>query len=232
MHDKLETTAQTEIICVTVDWDNDQIRDTLRYRFIGMWEWYDFSQASMQAFRMMSEVSHDVSVIFDMRLSLDIPVGALRAIRRFLQFSPPNMDIVVVASDDRPEFCTPEAVPAAHEFFPVPLADLPQQFEITPWTYLVLTTRGANVDVAGLPALLDSPAAYIGVIGSQRRWLTTLENLRKAGVPEEKLRRVRSPMGLELNAETPEEIAVSILAEIIMLRNGGDGKVMRLTTQP
>ena len=75
----------------------------------------------------------------------------------------------------------------------------------------------------GLPALLDTPAAYIGVIGSQRRWAMAEKAMLEQGVPAEKLERVRSPIGLELNAETPEEIAVSILAEIIMLRQGGDG---------
>jgi xanthine dehydrogenase accessory factor len=133
----------------------------------------------------------------------------------------------VVVNDDRPEFCTPEALPEADEYHPVPLAELVKQVKIGPWTYIVLTTRGVNIDVAGLPALLDAPAAYLGVIGSKRRWATARKQLLAGGVPEEKLRRVRSPMGLELNAETPEEIAVSILAEIIMLRNGGDGRVMK-----
>jgi len=132
----------------------------------------------------------------------------------------------VAASDDRPDFCTPKAVPEADAFYPVPMGELPQHLEITPWTYLVLTTRGVNVDIQGLPALLDTPAAYIGIIGSQRRWATARRQMVEAGVPAEKLDRVRSPIGLELHAETPEEIAVSILAEIIMLRQGGDGSVM------
>jgi xanthine dehydrogenase accessory factor len=105
---------------------------------------------------------------------------------------------------------------------------LSANMEITPWTYLVLTTRGVNLDVDGLPDLLDSKAAYIGVIGSRRRWTTTWKQLVERGIEEEKLRRVHSPIGLELNAETPEEIAVSIMAEIIMLRNGGDGSEMKL----
>ena len=84
-----------------------------------------------------------------------------------------------------------------------------------------------TVDIEGLPALLDSPAAYIGVIGSRRRWSVTRKALMDAGIPEEKVDRVHSPIGLELNAETPEEIAVSILAEIIMLRNGGTGQQMK-----
>jgi xanthine dehydrogenase accessory factor len=82
--------------------------------------------------------------------------------------------------------------------------------------------------VQGLPGLLDSEAAYIGVIGSKRRWLTTAKGLRQKGVPEDKIARVRSPMGLELNAETPEEIAVSILAEILMLKDKGTGKPMKM----
>jgi xanthine dehydrogenase accessory factor len=133
----------------------------------------------------------------------------------------------VAVNDDRPDFCTPEAVPDADEFFPIPMAELPGQLKITPWTYLVLTTRGANVDVAGLPALLDTPAAFIGVIGSKRRWATARKQMIEQGVSEEKLKRVHSPIGLELNAETPEEIAVSILAEIIMLRQGGDARSMQ-----
>jgi xanthine dehydrogenase accessory factor len=132
----------------------------------------------------------------------------------------------VAVNDDRPEFCTAEAVPDGDAFFPVPMAELPQHLKITPWTYLVLTTRGVAIDVPGLPALLDTPAAFIGVIGSRRRWTIARKQLLEAGVPEEKLARVRSPIGLELNAETPEEIAVSILAEIIMLRQQGTGKPM------
>jgi xanthine dehydrogenase accessory factor len=81
--------------------------------------------------------------------------------------------------------------------------------------------------VEGLPALLQTPAAYIGVIGSRRRWETTVKELREAGIAESDLARITSPMGLEIHAETPEEIAVSILAEIIRLRRGGTGEAMR-----
>ncbi len=137
----------------------------------------------------------------------------------------------VVINDDRQEFCNPETVPGADEYLPVQMAELPQHMEISPWTYLVLTTRGSNIDVPGLPALLDTPVGYIGVIGSRRRWTTTYKELLQAGVSEEKLAKVRSPMGLELNAETPEEIALSIMAEIIMLRQGGDGSVMMVNSE-
>jgi len=134
----------------------------------------------------------------------------------------------VAVSDDRSEFCTPEAVPDADEFYPLPLGELPQQLQITSQTYLVLTTRGVDVDVAGLPALLDSPAAYIGVIGSKRRWATAVKEIKQVGVTEEKLARVHSPIGLEIQAETPEEIAVSIMAEVLLVRAGGTGKATKI----
>jgi xanthine dehydrogenase accessory factor len=134
----------------------------------------------------------------------------------------------VAVNDDRAEFCNPESVPEADAYYPVPMGELAKQIAITPWTYLVLTTRGVNVDIEGLPGLLDTKAAYIGVIGSRRRWTITRQQLKERGVGEDQLSRVSSPIGLELNAETPEEIAVSIMAEIIMLRNGGDGKLMKL----
>jgi xanthine dehydrogenase accessory factor len=124
----------------------------------------------------------------------------------------------VAVSDDRSELCSPEALPEADEYYPVPITELPQHLKITPWTYLVLTTRSVDIDVLGLPALLDSSAAYIGVIGARRRWLTACQQLLDKGIPQEKLDRVHSPIGLKINAETPEEIAVSILAEIIQIR--------------
>ena len=133
----------------------------------------------------------------------------------------------VAVSDDRQEFCTPEANPDADLFFPVAMADLPRHAVIDENTSLVLTTRGVDTDTAGLPALLGTAAGYIGVIGSRRRWKETETRLLAAGVDPAALARVRSPIGLELNAETPEEIAVSILAEILMLRAGGTGRAMK-----
>ena len=133
----------------------------------------------------------------------------------------------VAVSDDRPEFCNPESVPGADAYYPVEMGKLTEQLKVTPQTYLVITSRGSSVDAQGLPSLLESNAAYIGVIGSRRRWLTTVKALKEKGVSEEKMARVHSPMGLELNAETPEEIAVSIMAEVLMVRDRGTGKVMK-----
>ena len=133
----------------------------------------------------------------------------------------------VAVSDDRPEFCTPEANPDADDFYECKMERLPEKLKITNRTYLVLTTRGVVVDAPGLPPLLKSDAAYIGVIGSRRRWKMTVDKLKEMGVSDEQITRVHSPIGLELQAEKPEEIAVSIMAEILMLRDGGTGKSMK-----
>ena len=133
----------------------------------------------------------------------------------------------VVVSDDRPEFCTKETNPDADDFYPIPLAELPLQLIITPQTIIILTTRGSNVDVAGLPALLETQAGYIGVIGSRKRWNTTVKALNQQGISDEILERIHSPIGLGIGAETPEEIAVSILAEVLMLRGSASGKPMQ-----
>jgi xanthine dehydrogenase accessory factor len=132
----------------------------------------------------------------------------------------------VAVSDDRTEFCNKETVPDADAFYPCAMQDLPSRMNIDRRTFLVLTTRGSSVDAAGLPALLGTPAAYIGVIGSRRRWATTVKELHTNSISAEGLSRVHSPMGLELHAETPEEIAVSIMAEVLMVRDKGSGKPM------
>ena len=134
----------------------------------------------------------------------------------------------VAVNDDRPEFCTPEAVPGADAYYPVEMGKLAEQLKINRQTYIVNTSRGSNVDALGMPSLLASEAAYIGVIGSKRRWMTTVKALKEQGVPDEQIARVHSPIGLELNAETPEEIAVSIMAEILMLKDKGTGRSMKV----
>jgi len=133
----------------------------------------------------------------------------------------------VAVNDDRAEFCTPESVPGGDVYYPVPMEELAKQLKVTRQTYLVVTSRGSNVDAKGLPSLLESDAAYIGVIGSKRRWLTTVKALKEQGVSDELIAKVHSPIGLELNAETPEEIAVSIMAEVLMIKDKGTGKLMK-----
>ncbi len=120
-----------------------------------------------------------------------------------------------MVSDDRAELCTPEETPGGDVYLPVPMSRIPQEMTLDSRTYMVLVTRGAEVDIEGLPAILETDVPYIGLIGSKRRWAHTQEKLIEKGVTKEALERVKSPIGLFIHAETPKEIAVSILAEVI-----------------
>jgi xanthine dehydrogenase accessory factor len=133
----------------------------------------------------------------------------------------------VFVSDDRVELCTEAQIPGMDGYYPVPAVDLHQHIPIGSQTFIAAMTRGQVVDLDLLPSLLGSPARYIGLIGSRRRWALTAQALREKGVSDADLARIHAPVGLELKAETPREIAVSVLAEIIMVQHGGDGQPMR-----
>jgi xanthine dehydrogenase accessory factor len=124
----------------------------------------------------------------------------------------------VVVLDDRPEFVTPENMPHADERIAGDIVAKIRDLEITPRTYVVLVTRAHTLDAALLGAIVDKPAAYIGMLGSKRRVITVIDNLKKQGASEAALARVHAPIGVEIHAETPQEIAVSIMAEIIAVR--------------
>lgn len=87
-------------------------------------------------------------------------------------------------------------------------------------TYIALVSQGADTDERALRQVIATPARYIGMMGSRKKVRTVFDNLRRDGVSESLLARVQAPIGLEIGAETPAEIAVSILAQIIAARNG------------
>jgi len=130
----------------------------------------------------------------------------------------------VVAWDDRPELATAGNVPDADARLSGPLAEALATQPIDARTYVAVVTRNVGLDRELLPQLLATPAAFIGVMGSRRRWEETRRLLLADGQPADKLARVVSPIGLEINAESPNEIAVSIMAQIIMAQRGGDGR--------
>jgi len=123
----------------------------------------------------------------------------------------------VTALDDRADLAIAELLPTADQVLAGPVADLIGQATIHGGTHIVLVTRNLAVDVEAIPAALATSARSIGVMGSKRRWGITRQKLIDAGVPVAQLDRVRSPIGLAINAETPEQIALSILAEITAL---------------
>lgn len=132
----------------------------------------------------------------------------------------------VAVTDDRVEMVTPDLIPNADYYLPGSIEEAMALRPITANTYVAVVTRNVLVDRQILPKLLDTPARYIGVMGSKRRWTETKRLLLADGLSASDLERFHSPLGLELNAETPGEIAVSIMAEIIMVRRGGTGDRM------
>jgi xanthine dehydrogenase accessory factor len=134
----------------------------------------------------------------------------------------------VTLCDDRPEYANESYVAGLDEYLVCAPQDVPQAAKIDRHTYIAAVTRGLPVDVNLLPALLATDAPYIGLIGSRRRWAVTMKALRESyGVTTQQLARIHAPIGLELQAETPKEIAISILAEMTMIRRGGTGQPMR-----
>lgn len=137
----------------------------------------------------------------------------------------------VILSDDRPEFCNSESVPGADRYVQCSLAEISEKVRVDRSTYIVLTTRGVKVDVPGLPKLLATDPAYIGIIGSKRRWITTRDEMIANGTDPRELERVNSPIGLNIGAESPEEIAVSIMAEVMTREKKSGGESMRLNVK-
>ena len=127
----------------------------------------------------------------------------------------------VVVSDDRKELASPEHIADADVYLPGAIRDIVPQAGIHGNTFVAILTRNVHLDRELLPLLAETDAPYIGVIGSRRRWQETKKLLLEDGMLEEELARFHSPIGLDLKAESPEEIAVSILSEIMLLRHGG-----------
>ncbi len=142
-----------------------------------------------------------------------------KAVARLAKF----LNFRVIVSDDRPDFCNPVEFPEADLLLPLPMQEIPKAMEIDNQTFIVDVSRGSDLDVLGLPVLLAAHPAYIGVIGSRRRWETTRKALLEKGLSAEDIARLKSPIGIHIHAETPEEIAVSFLAEIIGIKNGPSG---------
>lgn len=132
------------------------------------------------------------------------------------------LDFEVIVLDDRASFANKERFPQADRVIVANFEETLRHFPIDGNTYVVLITRGHRHDVTCLLEIIDSPAAYIGMIGSRRRVAAVFQLLEEEqDLSRQKLRRVYAPIGLDIGAETPAEIAVSIIAEVVkMLRNG------------
>lgn len=130
----------------------------------------------------------------------------------------------VIVLDDRPAFANQERFPMADRVICGDFVDELRKFPIDATTYIVMVSRGHKQDELALREVAAFGAAYVGMIGSLRRVSTVLTHLAQEGVPREALERVYTPIGLDIGAETPEEIAVSVVAELVLVRRGGTGQ--------
>ncbi len=129
-----------------------------------------------------------------------------------------RVHFTVVVIDDRDMFANRERFPEADEVIVSEFEKCFDQLNIDDSSYIVIVTRGHLYDGFVLEQAVKTNARYIGMIGSKKKIKTLYEILVKKGVSRETLNRVHAPIGLDINSETPEEIAVSIIAQLIKVR--------------
>ncbi len=135
------------------------------------------------------------------------------------------LDFHVIVLDDRILFANRERFPDADAVRVGDMAEELKAMAITPSTYIVLITRGHKYDEPCLREIIHSSAKYIGMIGSRRRIKACFERFKnEEKIAEEVIARVYAPIGLDIGTETPEEIALAIMAEIVKVRRGGTAK--------
>ena len=134
-------------------------------------------------------------------------------------------------TDDREEFANADRFPEADIVVAKKPEDALPELPINPNTFIVVATRGHRFDNVALAAAARTPARYVGLMGSRRKTILIYEDLIRDGLPLERVKEIRSPIGLDIRARTPEEIAVSIIAEVLMFRLGGTGQPMTLDEQ-
>ncbi|MCC6792757.1 MAG: XdhC family protein [Thermomicrobiales bacterium] len=129
----------------------------------------------------------------------------------------------VIVTDARAKLLTEERFPEADRIVLAWPDEAVEQIAIEPNTYVAILTHDPKFDEPALLGTLETKARYIGAVGSRKTNRDRRERLREAGVSEESLSRIRGPIGLNIGAETPDEMAISILAEIIAVRHGRPG---------
>ncbi len=134
----------------------------------------------------------------------------------------------VYVTDDREEFANPERFPEAVATVAARPEEAIPELPVNPNTFIVIATRGHRYDNVALAAAAATPARYVGLLGSKRKTIMIYEDLLGMGVSPERLRELRAPIGLDISARTPDEIAVSVVSEMLMFRLGGTGAPMKL----
>jgi xanthine dehydrogenase accessory factor len=127
-------------------------------------------------------------------------------------------DFKIIVIDDREGFATTERFPDAAEIFTCDFAASYEKLKIAQNSYIVIVTHGHKGDETALEGALNTPAKYIGMIGSKEKNKAVFSHLLAKGFTQEDLNRVHAPIGIKIMAQTPQEIAVSILAELILVK--------------
>ncbi len=125
----------------------------------------------------------------------------------------------VIVCDARERFATPERFPDVDELILGWPNEILPQLRLDEFSFVVVVTHDAKLDNPALQAALQSPAPYVGALGSKKTHARRLKALRKAGVSEADLMRIHSPIGLKIGASSPQEIALATLAEMVAVRN-------------
>jgi xanthine dehydrogenase accessory factor len=140
----------------------------------------------------------------------------------------------IIVTDDRASFANAERFPMASGFF-TSFAEAFEKIRPDASSYLVIATRGHRDDMRVLKWAIATPARYIGMIGSRRKVIAIYRALEKEGIPLDQFARVHAPIGIDIGALTPEEIAVSVVAELIAVRRNATAvphKTVRIVTEP
>ncbi len=130
--------------------------------------------------------------------------------------------------DDREEFSNPDRFPEAEQTVVSEYGSAFEKLPIGTNSFVVIATRGHRYDTSATAAAMRTPASYVGLLGSKRKTILIFEELFAEGFTMEQVKSVRSPIGLDISARTPEEIALSIMSEIVGFRLGGDGGTLKL----
>jgi xanthine/CO dehydrogenase XdhC/CoxF family maturation factor len=126
----------------------------------------------------------------------------------------------IIVTDDRDQYANRERFPDAHEIHTGEMDEIMSGLAPGDSSYIVIVTRGHRHDLRVLRWALETPAHYIGMIGSSRKVLAIYQQLEAEGVAPESFKPVFAPIGLDIQAATPEEIGISIVAELIAIRRG------------
>jgi len=138
-----------------------------------------------------------------------------------------GFDPVVI--DDRTSYATKERFPSAREVHAMEFDQALKQFDPTETSYIVIVTRGHRDDMRLLRWAVQTRARYVGMIGSKRKVIEIFKTLRAEGLPAHLFERVRAPIGLDIGAVTPEEIAVAITAELIAARRRATSRLPHMS---